>query len=466
MGIADLLTFDRGKSLFLPAHGRGVALPKKVKQLLEKRAGVWDLPELPGLGGPLIADGAVSVSQQRSALEVGAERGWYGVNGATGLLQAALFSMARPGQAVLMPRNAHCSLIQACAMSNVTPVLYDLPFLADRGHVGSADDCWIQEVLETLPISGVDISAAVLINPTYHGYSSDLSTLVKKFHDFGWPVLVDEAHGAHFARGSDIGLPPSGLSVGADLTVHSLHKSATGLVQTAVIWLQGDLIDPIAVERSIRWLQTSSPSALLLASCESALREWICPLGQRKLKARVEDARDIAFRLREKGVPFLSNQDPLRLILHSASKGISGFDADTFLMNRGIVGELPEPGCLTFCLGLAPQRGLIGLLKKGWDALLNAYPERDALKPFVAPPFPKLAVPFMPCGSAWRSKVEILQVYDSVGRVSAEMICPYPPGIPMVIPGEILDQKRVEWLLQQQQLWPDHIPSKLRVVSE
>jgi len=136
------------------------------------------------------------------------------------------------------------------------------------------------------------------------------------------------------------------------------------------------------------------------------------------------------------------------------------------LTNRGIIGELPEPGCLTFCLGLAPQRGLIGLLKKGWDALINTYPERDPLKPFDAPPFPKLAVPFMPCGSAWRSKVEILQVYDSVGRVSAEMICPYPPGIPMVIPGEILDQKRVEWLLQQQQLWPDHIPSKLRVVSE
>jgi len=77
-----------------------------------------------------------------------------------------------------------------------------------------------------------------------------------------------------------------------------------------------------------------------------------------------------------------------------------------------------------------------------------------------------LAVPSMPCGLAWRSKAEILSIYDSVGRVSAEMICPYPPGIPLVIPGEILDQKRVEWLLQQQQLWPDHIPSKLRVVSE
>ena len=96
MGIASLLTFDRGRSLFLPAHGRGVALPKEVKKLLKNRAGVWDLPELPGLGGPLDSHGAVAESQNDSAMAVGAERAWYGVNGATGLLQAALFMLLQP----------------------------------------------------------------------------------------------------------------------------------------------------------------------------------------------------------------------------------------------------------------------------------------------------------------------------------------------------------------------------------
>ena len=467
MKITSLLTFDRGKSLFLPAHGRGVALPKAIKNLLKKRAGIWDLPELPGLGGPFDAHGAVALSQELAAIGVGAERGWYGVNGATGLLQAALFSMIRPGQSVLMPRNAHRSLIQACALSELTPVLFDLPFMTDRGHVGPPDQTWLQKVLEEISLEEIDIAGAVLVNPTYQGYASDLEPLVKMFHQQGWPVLVDEAHGAHFVHGVDMGLPASALSAGADLVVHSLHKSATGLIQTAVLWLQGNLVDPLAVERSISWLQTSSPSSLLLASCESALLEWKSTSGKRKLKKRINEARNIAARLLEKDVPLLQNQDPLKLILHSGKFGISGFEADSFLISRGVVAELPEPGCLTFCLGLASQKGLIRLLNKEWDCLFAAHPGRKPFKPFSTAPVPLLIAPEMSCGAAWRSEsIRIVHLSDSAGYISAQLICPYPPGIPLLIPGEVLDQKRVEWLLEQQSLWPDHFSSQLRVVSK
>ncbi|WP_320668031.1 aminotransferase class I/II-fold pyridoxal phosphate-dependent enzyme [Prochlorococcus sp. MIT 1307] len=466
MGIASLLTFNRGKSLFLPAHGRGVALPTEIKKLLGKRAGLWDLPELPDLGGPLISNGAVAASQERSACGVGAKRCWYGVNGATGLLQAALLSITRPGQAVLMPRNIHRSLIQACAISELQPVLYDVPFMADRGHFGTSDAFWIQKVLNALPLSEVDIAATVLINPTYHGYTGDLTSLVKIFHERGWPVLVDEAHGAHFASRVDMDLPASGLSAGADLVVHSLHKSAAGLVQTAVLWLQGDRVDPIAVERSVSWLQTSSPSALLLASCESALSEWKTKSGQSKLITRINEARQISTQLRNMGVPLLLNQDPLRLIVHSASKGISGFDADNWLIQHGIVGELPEPGCLTLCLGFAPQKGLARRFKRNWNALLASHPDRKPLPAFVAPPVPLLMTPMMSCAFAWRSKSHTVPLNEAVGRVAAEMICPYPPGIPILIPGESLEKAGVKWLLQQRSLWPDQIPSHLRVVNQ
>lgn len=466
MGIASLLTFYRGRNLFLPAHGRGAALPNEIKQLLKSRAGLWDLPELPGIGGPLIVDGAVAASQHLSASAVGAERCWYGVNGATGLLQAALFSMVRPGQAVLMPRNVHRSLIQACAISDIQPILFDLPFLSDRGHMGPPNETLIGAVLDEISLIEIDIAAAVLINPSYQGYSTDLVPLVKMFHERGWPVLVDEAHGAHFASGLDIGLPMSALSAGADLIVHSLHKSAAGLVQTAVLWLKGGRVDPIAVERSVGWVQTSSPSALLLASCESALREWRRPSGQKKLRISIEKARYIASRLRKLGVPLLNNQDPLRLILHSASAGISGFEADNFLISRGLIAELPEPGCLTFCIGFASQRGLISAFKKGWDSLIAANPGLEALKPFCPPPIPMLMIPSMSCGFAWRSDSETIPLNVAAGHVSAEMVSPYPPGIPMLIPGEVLDQRLVDWLIEQQCLWPDQISSELRVVCQ
>ena len=96
MGFLPLLTRDRGRSLHLPAHGRGAGLPDDLRAMLRHRAGIWDLPELPELGGPLMQQGAVAESQRQAAIAIGAERAWYGVNGATGLLQAALLAIARP----------------------------------------------------------------------------------------------------------------------------------------------------------------------------------------------------------------------------------------------------------------------------------------------------------------------------------------------------------------------------------
>ncbi len=465
MGLIPLLTSERGRSLHLPAHGRGAALPSDLREMLRHRAGIWDLPELPELGGPLMQRGEVAESQRQAAVAIGAERGWYGVNGATGLLQAALLAMARPGQAVLMPRNVHRSLIQACVLGELTPVLFDLPFMVDRGHVYPPNRTWFHEVLNELPKADVEIAAAVLVHPTYQGYATDIKPMVDELHGLGLPVLVDEAHGAHFASRVDEELPDSAITAGADLIVHSLHKSAAGLAQTAVLWWQGNRVDPIAVERSLGWLQTTSPSALLLASCEAALSEWHNPAGLRKLRARLDEARELTSRLRDLGLPLLENQDPLRLILHTAAEGISGIDADAWLMSRRLVAELPEPGCLTFCLGLAPQRGLVRLMHRCWGGLLAAYGKGLSLPAFAKPPLPRIAVPAMPCGLAWRAQSHKVPIAEAVGSVSTELICPYPPGIPLLVPGEKLDQRRVDWLLEQHHFWPDQIAGTVKVLA-
>ncbi len=463
MRITDLLTFNRGRTLCLPAHGRGSALPTEIRQLLRRPAGVWDLPELPDIGGPLTTSGAVSESQKMISDSFGADRCWYGVNGATGLLQAALFAVLKPGQAVLMPRNVHKSLIEACAIGDFTPILFDIPFLKDRGHFSNPDSFWLKKVLEGIS-NDLEIAAAVLVNPTYHGYSSQLSELVTMLHQKGLPVVIDEAHGTHFATSIGMDLPQSGLTAGADLIVHSLHKSATGLVQTAVLWMQGERVDAKAIERSISWFQTSSPSALLLASCEASVKEMICHSGLRRLKKRIVQARAIRKNLLRMGIPVLSNQDPLRLIIHTASVGISGLDADDWFLARGLIAELPEPGCLTFCLGLVDHKGLPRLFKSKWDGLI-ANKLLNPMPPFSSPSLPLLTAPSMNCASAWRAKAQSIPIEDSVGRISAELICPYPPGIPLVIPGEKLDKTRVQWLIEQQRMWPGQISLQLRVVA-
>ena len=465
MELSSLLTRYDGKSLFLPAHGRGDALPKGIRKLLRNRPGIWDLPELPGFGGPLISHGAVADSQKILASKFGASRGWYGVNGATGLLQAALLAVATPGNAVLMPRNVHRSLIQACILGDLTPILFDLPYIADRGHFIPPDLFWIRRVLKRLTEEDIKkISAVVLVNPSYQGYAKNIVPLVNEFHEKGLPVIVDEAHGAHFLLGLD-DLPNSGLKAGADLVVHSLHKSSLGLVQTAILWHQGNLIDPICVERSIGLLQTTSPSALLLASCESSLLEFASNSGKRKLSWRINEAREIFQKLAQKGLPLIETQDPLKLLLHTARFGITGFQADEWMMSRGLIAELPEPGCLTFCLGLSPNRGVVKTLRNRWEGLLSSIPKSAPLASFFTPPFPLITRPMISPLRAWNSTFELMSLQDSEDEISAEMICPYPPGIPMVIPGELLDKKKVNWLLQQKLLWPNQIPAKIRVVS-
>ncbi len=464
MSFISRLITDRGRNLFLPAHGRGLALPIEISNLLSKRAGIWDLPELPDLGGTLSQNGAIAKSQEKIAQYFGVDQCWFGVNGATGLLQAALLAIARPGEAVLMPRNVHRSLVQACVLGDLIPVLFDLPFLEDRGHVFPPDNDWLSKVLKEVDLRSVNVSAAVLVHPTYHGYANDLKPLVSQLHKRGLPVLVDEAHGAHFAARVDPSLPDSALQTGADLVVHSLHKSATGLVQTSILWKQGNLVDSVAIERSISWLQTTSPSSLLIASCEAAINEWTKISGRTQLLERLDEARNLRLALRKNGLPILDNQDPLRLILLTATFGLNGIEVDEWLITQGLIGELPEPGCLTFCLGFSAHKNLENVFMRLWNKLIDNYVLKVNLQKFTPPPIPLIAIPTKKIGVAWRSLYQEVDIENSVNRIAAELVCPYPPGIPMIIPGEKLDQDRVSWLSKQSKIWPGGIKSRIKVM--
>ena len=465
MALLPLLKKRLGRSLFLPAHGRGQALPAEFKRLLRQRAGVWDLPELAEIGGPLEPEGAVGESQRNSAAAMGADHCWYGVNGATGLLQAALLAMAQPGDAVLMPRNVHRSLIQACVLGDIEPLLYNVPYQTKQGHSAPPNLAWIQKVLADLPNHQRKIKAAVLVHPTYQGYANDPSDIIHALHEQGFSVLVDEAHGSHLAAAIDLDLPPSSLHCGADLVVHSLHKSAAGLAQTAVLWLKGKRVERERIERCLGWVQTTSPSALLLASCESALKQLSNPRDKRNLADRINEARLIKSRLIQSGVPLIETQDPLRIVLHTGSAGISGIDADAWFMKNGLIAELPEPGTLTFCLGLSKHRNLHSKMSRAWEKLIQSNQNQSAQQDFSAPPLPLLAKPDVKLSKAWNAPSKVVTFEQSEGEVASELVCPYPPGIPLLIPGERVDHARALWLAEQSRLWRDVLPNGIKVMK-
>ncbi|SBO42903.1 lysine decarboxylase [Cyanobium sp. NIES-981] len=437
--------------LHLPAHGRGRGLPPGLVRLLRARPGSWDLPELPEIGGPLEAEGLVAEEQRACAALLGAERCWFGVNGASGLLQAALLALAPPGSRVLLPRNLHRSLLHACVLGQLQPVLFSLPFDPATGLWLPPSPAWLERSLADA-LAGGPLAAVAVVSPTYQGFGADLRGLTQLVHGAGLPLLVDQAHGQGEA-----------VAAGADLVVLSCQKSGGGLAQSAALLAQGPRLDPAALERSLLWLQTSSPSALLLHSTALSLRHGCSAAGRRQRARALGIADRLGRRCRELGLPLVHGEDPLRLVVHTAAFGVNGLVADAWLLSRGVIAELPEPGTLTFCLGTAPPRRVVRELPRALAGLRRAL-GGDPLPPFAAPPLPRVAEPEQAIAAAWRAPSQAVPLAAAAGRIAAEPLCPYPPGIPLLIPGERLDAARAAWLQEQRRLWPGQIADTVNVV--
>ena len=170
-----------------------------------------------------------------------------------------------------------------------------------------------------------------------------------------------------------------------------MHKSLNGLTQTSVLWYQGDLIEESNLIRSVNLFQTTSPSSLLLSSCEESIKDWLNNKSLSKYQKRILKAKAIFQKLLRKNIPLIETQDPLKIILNTSKIGIDGFTADSFFYKNGLIAELPEMMTLTFCLGFADQTDFIALFEKIWMKLLKKSKHFKKLK-MIKPPF-KLRVP-------------------------------------------------------------------------
>jgi len=463
MSISSFLTKKFLKSLFFPAHNRGEALPKKLVRLLKNSPGYWDLPELPELGSPLSQSGLIAKSQREFSEQFEAKRCFFGVNGASGLIQSAVIAMANPGEAILMPRNVHISVIKICAMQNILPVFFDLESSSETGHYKPITKNWLQNIFKKINFNEKKIVGIILVSPSYHGYSEDLDPLIDLCHQKNLPVLVDEAHGSYFLFCENLDLPKSALLSNADLVVHSLHKSLNGLTQTAALWYKGNLINEDNLIKSINLLQTTSPSSLLLSSCEESIKDWLNKKSLSKYQKRILEAKIIYKQLIQKNIPLIETQDPLKIIVNTSRAGIDGFTADEFFYRNGLIAELPEMMTLTFCLGFANQKKFVRLFEKLWKKLLLNSKKLETLK-VLHSPFKLVQSPEIEIGIASRSKTIIIPFSQSLGKISGDIVCPYPPGIPLLVPGEKIDINRFNWIKNQSLYNKDLVNFNIRVI--
>ena len=254
-------------AFYAPGHKRGQGIYQPLADFLGSSVFRADLPELPQLDNLLAPEGVIEEAQALAAETFGASRTWFLVNGSTCGIIAAILATCAAGDKIVLPRNSHQSAIAGLILSGAIPVFIYPEYDPKLDLTYSVTP----EAVEAALKQHADAKAVMVVYPTYEGVCSDLAAIAQVTHQFNMPLLVDEAHGAHFAFHPH--LPPSALATGADLTVQSTHKVLGAMTQASMLHIQGNRVDPQRITKALSLVQSTSPSYLLLASLDAARQQ-------------------------------------------------------------------------------------------------------------------------------------------------------------------------------------------------
>jgi arginine/lysine/ornithine decarboxylase len=434
---------------YAPGHKRGQGINDNLKGLMGELVFKADLPELPELDNLFAPENVIQESQNLASDAFGADKTWFLINGSTCGIIASILATCRSGDKIILPRNIHQSAIFGLIISGAIPIFinpeYNRVFDLSYGLTPQA----IKKALAQHP----DTKAVMVVYPTYHGVCGDLKAIAAVTHQYNIPLLVDEAHGAHFHFHPD--LPPSALECGADLTVQSTHKVLGAMTQASMLHLQGSRIDADSLDKALQLVQSSSPSYLLLASLDAA-RQQMAIEGHKLLtqtlnlskqaREKISQIEDLLVFSFHKSTPAFSNLDLTRLTVNVTPLGLTGYEADEILdQYLGVTAELPSLTGLTFVISIGNTQADIDQLVTGFKKL-RQYQKTPQKTKITLDPFQDYPVTYISPREAFLGKNDALFLEESIGNICAEIICPYPPGIPILMPGEIITLEALEYL--------------------
>jgi arginine decarboxylase len=415
-------------------------------------------------------------AMQLFADAVGADETMFSTNGSTENVHVAMMAAVRPGETLVMARNGHKSAFSGLVLSGAMPV-YVEPEYDDRWQVAhGVDPRNLQRTLDGHP----EAVAVMVFTPSYYGVSADVASLADIAHEHGVPLLTDDAWGLDFSFCSR--LPASAMESGADLSIGSVHKSLNGLLQTSVMSRKGDRVDPSRLSLVFELAQSTSASSVLLSSIDAARRQFQ-EHGEELLGHAIDLAEEVRATLRPvPGLDLMGEEvlaspgahafDPTHVTVDVLGLGITGYQAGDWLREEhGIHVELADHrrvmALITFADTEATARRLT-------DALTALAEEHAGAEPRSLADLPALREvrmeTVMAPRDAFLGTTEMVPWKKAAGRISAEMICPYPPGIPVTAPGELLTTEAVDFLQEQAALGvmvegaADETLAELRVV--
>lgn len=444
----------------IPSHHFGTAADRELVQLFGDKVFRYDLTETDGTDDLHAAEGPILEAEHLASKLFGSDECHLLVNGSSCGIEAMIFAAVYEGEKILLPRNAHRSVFSALVMSGAIPVWVDPIYDQALQCYGALSADSVEQQLYNDP----DIKAVLCVSPTYHGIASPLKTIAKICHKYEAMLLVDEAHGTHFHFSQC--LPANAKEAGADLFVQSLHKTGGSLTQTSLLHRIGDRVDRIRLRMALHCFQSTSPSYLLMASLDAA-RHRLAIDGENDIENLIAMAKQLRVQLSAiPGIRTVQTDDLCRVIFGSKDANISGWNLQEALFQEQITTEM------------ADARNVIAILSPGMkteecDALVEATEHaikacemkakavenrikdeksakatERAIKACEAP-HSGIPVQCMTPREAMQRANEVIPTESAVGRISAEAISVYPPGIPMIYPGERIESEHVAMLQSQ-----------------
>ncbi len=421
--------------------------------LMESYYGI-DITEIEGFDNLHKPEGILKEIMNRAGRLFGAET-YLLVNGSTGGILSAVSAVVRRGETMLMARSCHKSVFHA-AYLNGCKTEYIYPEILEKyGLCGGISPESVRAKLAANP----EIKAVFVTSPTYDGVVSDVKAIAKEAHRQGIPLIVDEAHGAHF--GLDKRFPKSAVELGADLVIHSIHKTLPALTQTALLHVQGERISRERLRRFLAIYQTSSPSYILLAGieqCISVLEEQGGTLCQqffgwnRIYEQRMEHLRHLqVFSGREAEAYGIFAFDPCKKVICTGSTWLTGRTLyHRLLHDYGLQMEMAGQTYVTAIMTVMDREEGFLRLAEALEKIDRELPKESAAdggRDGDGGGMPEPAMAAMTIAGAMEKEQETVLLEACSGRIAAEFIHIYPPGIPLIVPGEYFTDGVIRLLL-------------------
>ena len=431
---------EYGKSDYVPLH-----MPGHKRKVMEfENPYSFDITEIDGFDNLHHAEGILKEAQKHAAIVCQSDETHFLVNGSSVGILSAVFSATKQNGELIMARNCHKAVYHAAELRQLkTHFIY--PEMLSEGILGDISVEMVEEAMEQHP----EAKTLILTSPTYDGVVSDIKGIVKAAHAKGVSVIVDEAHGAHFLKES--GFPKSAIRCGADIVIQSTHKTLPALTQTALLHVNKDYRYKEKVRKYLTMFQTSSPSYVLMASIDQAMH-WYMEEGRDAYKEYLSRLKKLrgAFATQLKHLTLLTPEqvfdyDISKVLISTGKANISGEELHKRLLKKyHIQSEMVSSEYVLFMTSVADtsedyRRFLDAILEI--DSTLEEKQASMQAKEDMG----KRKV-LMPIFEAIEKKKKQVPLLESMGEVCGTYIYIYPPGIPLLTPGEKISERCVRYL--------------------